>query len=116
VLFALVRSIEIKMGKKTFIGNLTSKTDAFFVALVKGAQELFNKTSAGIHRLFTHHVPARSERMWNGVRRFAEAKQVKARDALRGRKILKEGGNVSFFLKNISEARRKNSEGGTILG
>lgn len=112
----IVRFWELKIGKKTFFGKLTSKTDTFFYSCVSTCSDAYKALVTSLHHLFTHHVPSRSEKMWDGVRRFAQAKQTKARDVLRGRKVLKEKGSVSFFLKNISDARRKNGEGGTIAG
>lgn len=115
VLF-VVRIFELRMGRKTLFGKLTAKTDAFFYACVNTCVDAYKALSTSLHRLFTHHVPSHSEKMWDGVRRFAQAKQTKARDVLRGRKVLKERGAVSFFLKNISDARRNNREGGSIVG
>lgn len=113
--FFVARLFELKIGKQTFIGRLTTKTDGFFRACVHISVDSYKTVVAGLHRLFTHHVPSHSEKMWDGVRRFAQAKQVRARDVLRGRKILKEGA-VSFFLKNISDARRKGGETGGLVG
>lgn len=114
--FFSIRFWELKIGKKTLFGKLTSKTDAFFYSCMNTCSDAYKALVTSIHHLFTHHVPSHSEKMWDGVRRFAQAKQTKARDVLRGRKVLKEGGNVSFFLKNISDARRNNGEGGSIVG
>lgn len=116
ILLFCLRLIEIKIGKKTILSKMTSKTDVFFYFCVRYVDEMYKKLKFSFNRLFTHHVPSHSEKMWDVVRRFAQAKQNKARDALRGRKIFKDGGNVSFFLKNISDARRKNNEGRTIIG
>ncbi|MFM2357848.1 MAG: hypothetical protein RJA61_585 [Candidatus Parcubacteria bacterium] len=117
VSFTLSRLIELKLGKRTFVGRLTCATDVFFVGLVEKTKHVYRMLISRIGRLFSHHVPAHSERVWDSVRRFAQAKQVKARDIIRGRKdFSKSNPSVSFFLKNISDARRKNAEGRTILG
>lgn len=115
--FALFRFIELRIGRRTFVGKLTARTDTFFLALVEKTRDVWSILVSRIGRLFSHHVPAHSEKVWDSVRRFAQAKQVRARDIIRGRKdFSKSTPSVSFFLKNISDARRKNNEGGTIAG
>ncbi len=117
LLFAILRYVEIQMARRTFVSKLTSSTDSFFKFVVFRVQQTAHKTYVSILHMFSHHVPAHSEKVWDSVRRFAQAKQMRARDVLRGRKVInKENGSVSFFLKNISEARRREGSGGSIVG
>ncbi|MFO0718416.1 MAG: hypothetical protein U0522_00045 [Candidatus Paceibacterota bacterium] len=104
----IMRTIELKQKRAFAPTDFLNKVDATLEVKLKTIKSDFLKKKQEVSFFVTHHIPFY---VWNKARDLTAGirqKYEKIEHAVRGRNMIKQAGEVSEYMKNISEY--KNSD------
>ncbi|HEY4516218.1 MAG TPA: hypothetical protein VJH67_03475 [Candidatus Paceibacterota bacterium] len=107
VILFLSKHREINAGTKTFVGNFLSRFDVSSARIMSLIKYRMYQVVQTVRYLLFVHLPEKSKVKINKTKEAVEERYRKQKDAVMGKKELKQNGSSSFFLHKMSE--HKNS-------
>ncbi len=101
---------EIKSGKASFVARASLSIDPLFrnqIEKAKGLIARFNKSS---FERFFRVILLNIFHAFGTAGLFVSKQYKKVMERIRGKRFLKTGGIVSFFLKNVSESKAEDKK------
>src|SRR3989338_3236369 len=105
VLIVGYKIIEIKTGKSGTLARVSTVTDPFLRKSIDAGKRVFGHANATNTRKVLRTVVETLFRAFGTAGLFVSKYYVRFLRWIKGRKYIKGGGVVSFFLKNVAESK-----------
>lgn len=103
LLLILFKHIELRTGRRVFAHRAVVHWNGGAASLVNTVKYRVFQFIQIIRYIILVKLPEKGRVSYNEAREVAAREIEKRREVLMGRKVLKENGSVSFFLKKIKE-------------
>jgi hypothetical protein len=103
VLLILFKYIELRTGKRVFAHAAVTHWNSGAASLVGAVKYRIFQFIQIIRYIVLVKLPEKAQVSYSEAREVAMREIEKKREVLMGRKVLKQNGSVSFFLKKIKE-------------
>lgn len=106
--------MEIKRQKLFAVSEWLNSYDPDLESRFDGMVGFMKKAKHETWFYITHHIPFHAWNKTHGIRKGIARRYERIERTVRGRNMIKQAGEVSEFIKHISEGKREKNSSGTL--